>query len=145
MIDSRLDSQNLKEFLVAPLHIYHVEAGKKYRFRLINSGFNVCPFQFQIESHNFSVIATELSYVEPLIADTLQFLSGERFDIVLNANQEPRDYWIRVREMEPCWKNIEVFAILRYHKGPVRSQRTSEFTRRTMPTFEEVYETRVVS
>lgn len=33
---------------MAPLSVFHVEKGKRYRFRLINSASNVCPFLFQV-------------------------------------------------------------------------------------------------
>lgn len=55
-----------------------------------------------------------------MTADTLYFISGERYDFVVNANQnEVRDYWIRIRALPPCTKEIEEFALLRYHDGPV--------------------------
>lgn len=33
---------------MAPLSVFHVQKGKRYRFRLINSASNVCPFLFQV-------------------------------------------------------------------------------------------------
>lgn len=111
----------------------------KYRFRIINSAFNVCPFQLQIEKHKFKIIATELSELKPLSADTLHFLSGERYDIVIEANLPARDYWIRIRELSPCWKNIEGFAILRYHNESVRKGVNVEFNDREIPYFEDEY------
>lgn len=86
----------------------------KYRFRFINSGFNVCPFLLQIEDHNMTIIATEISYVEPFTIDALYSSTGERFDFVVNASKTPRDYWIRAQTMFPCRTVIEGFAVLRY-------------------------------
>lgn len=123
----------------APWTVFHVQVGMKYRFRIVNSAFNVCPFQLQIEDHNFTIIATELSNIEPLSVDTLHFLSGERFDIVIDANRRPGDYWIRVRELMPCWKNIEGFAILRYHNNSSTSEKRVEFNDRVIPAFSEEY------
>lgn len=111
----------------------------RYRFRVINSAFNVCPFQLQIERHNFTIIATELSDIKPISADTLHFLSGERFDIVINANRHSGDYWIRVRELSPCWKDIEGFAILRYHNDVILNKSRAEFNNRTIPLFDDTY------
>lgn len=74
--------------------------------------------------------------------DTLHFLSGERFDIVVSATQEPRDYWIRIRELHPCWKNIEGFAILRYRNAHETEGRESiAFSDRQIPTFYDSYPT----
>lgn len=91
-----------------------MKPGKRYRFRLINSGFNVCPFLLQIEKHDMKIIATELSYVEPFTIDALFTQTGERFDFVVHANNTVGDYWVRVKTMEPCRKATEGFAILRY-------------------------------
>lgn len=113
----------------------------KYRFRIINSAFNVCPFQFQIEDHEFKIVATELSDIEPLSADTLRFLSGERYDIVIDASHPPKDYWIRIRELSPCYKNIEGFAILRYHNKTIDRGESVVFNDREIPSFDVEYPT----
>lgn len=84
-------------------------------------------------------MGTELSYIEPIEADTLHFLSGERFDIVIDASRPPGDYWIRVRELPPCWKEIEGFAILRYHEGDVGGMSSVEFNDRPIPAFKDEY------
>lgn len=129
-----------------PISVFYVQKGKRYRFRLINGATNVCPYQFQIEKHNFTVIATELSYIQPIVADTLHYLSGERFDIVIEANQPAGDYWIRIRETDPCWKNIEAFAILRYQDKMVSaSQSKILFTKIDPPTWEQEYPKTTVS
>lgn len=129
------------QYSKTPITIFYVEHGKRYRFRLINGATNVCPYQFQIENHNFTIIATELSHVKPFNANTLHYLSGERYDIVIDANQTVvRDYWIRIREIEPCWKKIEAFAILRYQTSKVKQlQPKIEFSDIIPPTWDEEY------
>jgi FtsP/CotA-like multicopper oxidase with cupredoxin domain len=106
---------------------------------LINSAFNVCPFQLQIEDHNFTVVATELSFIESVQADTLNFLSGERFDIVVNANRRSKDYLIRIRQLAPCWKTIDGFAILRYQNDVVDNHNRVTFDDFKFPTYEDEY------
>lgn len=61
-----------------------------------------------------TIIASEISYVHPIIIDSFYSLPGERFDFVVNADQRPKDYWIRVQTMYPCREIVESFAILRY-------------------------------
>lgn len=68
----------------------------------------------QIEDHNMTIIASEISYVQPFTIDSLFSVNGERFDFVLAADKPPKDYWIRVKTMLPCRTQIETFAILRY-------------------------------
>lgn len=94
--------------------VFNVEANKRYRFRFINSGFNVCPFLLQFEQHDMKIIATELSYVEPFSIDALFSQTGERFDFVIETNNTEGDYWVRVKTMAPCRIVTEGFAVLRY-------------------------------
>lgn len=71
----------------------------------------------------------------------MYFISGERYDFVVNANQnESRDYWIRIRALPPCTKEIEEFALLRYHDGPVdKSLRNFNFNDRKPPGWLETF------
>lgn len=79
---------------------------------MINAASNVCPFMFQIENHEFTVIASDGASLKPITADTLYFISGERYDVVVHANnEEVRDYWVRIRALPPCTKEIEELAI----------------------------------
>ncbi|CRL01606.1 CLUMA_CG014215, isoform A [Clunio marinus] len=103
-----------ESYTFAPWPLFNVDANKRYRFRFINSGFNVCPFMLQIESHEMIIIASEVSNVHPMTIDSLYSLPGERFDFVVNADQPPRDYWIRVQTLNPCRTVVETFGILRY-------------------------------
>lgn len=117
-------------YAFAALTIFNVDPGKRYRFRFINAGFNVCPFLLQIEGHNMTIIATEISDVKPFLIDSLYSINGERFDFVLNATSAPRDYWMRVKTMLPCRTITEGFAILRYgqeHKIDVTSKTRVDF------------------
>lgn len=45
--------------------------------------------------------------------------AGERYDFILNANQDISSYWIRLHGLMDCWFN-QVFqgAILRYDGAP---------------------------
>lgn len=101
-------------YAFSALTVYNVDYGKRYRFRFINAGFNVCPLLLQIEGHDMTIIATEISYVRPFVIDSLYSINGERFDFVVNATNKPGDYWLRVKTMLPCRTTIEAFAILRY-------------------------------
>lgn len=95
---------------------------------MINAASNVCPFQLQIEDHEFSVIASDGASFDPVVTDTLFFISGERYDIVVNAYKEDvRDYWIRIRALPPCTKEIEEFAVLRYQRLPVEAEKEIKF------------------
>ncbi|KAH8671702.1 laccase-1 [Xylariales sp. PMI_506] len=70
------------------------EEGLAYRVRLINVATDGI-FDFHIDGHNFTVIATDLVPVEPFTVDHLQIHIGQRYDIIIQANAAPGDYWIR--------------------------------------------------
>lgn len=61
-----------------------------------------------------TIIASEISYVHPFTIDALQSLPGERFDFVLNADKPGKDYWMRIKTIDPCRSPVEAFAVLRY-------------------------------
>uniref|UniRef100_A0A8W7K8J2 Multicopper oxidase n=2 Tax=Anopheles albimanus TaxID=7167 RepID=A0A8W7K8J2_ANOAL len=99
----------------APLTVFRVKKGFRYRFRLISSGSQFCPFQLQIEQHRMQLISTDGGAVQPRMIDTLISTSGERYDFVLAANQKPGNYWVRVRAIGFCnVERREEFAILSY-------------------------------
>lgn len=88
-----------------------------------------------------TIIATEVSYVKPMLIDSLYSVNGERFDFVLAADKEPKDYWIRVKTLLPCRTQIEAFAILRYGEDHLMAGDTCvTFTEQKPPRLqEEVY------
>lgn len=62
---------------ITPYEVFKVAAGKRYRFRLINAFATVCPAQFNIQSHQLKIIATDGIAVQPVIVDTIISFSGE--------------------------------------------------------------------
>ncbi|KAI1269263.1 laccase-1 [Xylariaceae sp. FL1019] len=70
------------------------EQGKSYRIRLINVAVDGA-FDFHIDGHEFTIIATDLVPVEPFTVDHVQVGIGQRYDIIVEANADPGDYWIR--------------------------------------------------
>lgn len=80
--------------------------------------------------------------MKPFEIGSLYFLSGERYDFVIDTNRQGpvRDYWIRFRQLNPCRQKLEGFAILRYYREAQKNiQRVVEFNRRVPPTFEQEY------
>uniref|UniRef100_A0A336LRE1 CSON012189 protein n=1 Tax=Culicoides sonorensis TaxID=179676 RepID=A0A336LRE1_CULSO len=106
------NESNPTQYVNSPIEVYKVVAGSRYRFRFINSASHVCPVQIQIQNHNLTVISTDSFDVRPEEVNTLITTSGERYDFIVNANQAPGNYCIRVRLLGIC--NHEQFAILAY-------------------------------
>uniref|UniRef100_A0A182JBL4 Uncharacterized protein n=1 Tax=Anopheles atroparvus TaxID=41427 RepID=A0A182JBL4_ANOAO len=136
----------------APLTVYQVEYGKRYRFRLISSGSQYCPFQLQIQNHSMLIISTDGGTVQPEhTVDTLVSISGERFDFVLTANQLPGNYWVRVRAIGFCDQmRVEDFAVLAYVANETTAEpgltvaQTLAFPNDLPPAFDEPYPLGVV-
>ncbi|PFH47108.1 multicopper oxidase [Amanita thiersii Skay4041] len=76
-----------------PWSVVNVVAGKRYRMRLINeSARNV--FTISIDNHHLTVIEADGVATEPLTVDVLQMLAGQRYSVVLTADQPVANYWI---------------------------------------------------
>ena len=70
------------------------QPGKKYLIRLINSAID-SQFQFSIDGHKLKVIANDFVPIEPYVADSVKVNVGQRYDVIVEANASPGDYWLR--------------------------------------------------
>ncbi len=82
------------------LHVFEVEQGNTYRFRLIGAQ-TLFAYIFSISGHKLKVIATDGNFVEPREVDYIVVHTGERWDFLLVANQNSQsNYWIRATTFE---------------------------------------------
>ncbi|XP_044007191.1 laccase-5-like isoform X2 [Aphidius gifuensis] len=103
------------EFTETPLSVINVKPGKRYRFRMINGASFGCPLTFTIQNHNLTVIATDGESVKPIVVNSITSYSAERFDFIINANQQSGSYWIQARLIGPCTaREVMQLGILRY-------------------------------
>ncbi|XP_025836116.1 laccase-like isoform X3 [Agrilus planipennis] len=94
-----------------------VEKNYRYRFRVTNSGFLNCPIEMSIDNHTLTVISSDGKDIEPVEVDSLVLYAGERFDFVLNANQEIDLYWMRFSGLMDCdarFTSVFQGAVLQY-------------------------------
>ncbi|KAF8493485.1 laccase [Russula emetica] len=77
-----------------PLAIVNVKQGKRYRFRLLSISCDP-NFTFSIDGHQMTVIEAEGTNVQPLVVDSIQIFVGQRYSVVVDANQPVNNYWIR--------------------------------------------------
>lgn len=92
------------------------EAGKKYRFRVVNAGTD-SHFQFSVDNHNLTVIANDLVPIVPFTTDALSVSIGQRYDVIVEANQASGDYWLRGQWVTACGTNGNpdgITGIIRY-------------------------------
>ncbi|KAH9484506.1 Laccase [Psilocybe cubensis] len=103
----------------AALSVVNVEYGKRYRLRLISI---TCDGSYTIfiDKHPFTVIEADGQSVVPVRAiDALTIFAGQRYSVVIVANQPIGNYWIRAQR-GVVQGNVDPFegglnsAILRY-------------------------------
>ncbi|KAF2027242.1 extracellular dihydrogeodin oxidase/laccase [Setomelanomma holmii] len=93
-----------------------IEAGKKYKLRFINSAIDTY-FKLSLDGHTMTVVAMDFVPVEPFEVDVLDFTMGQRYDVIIEANQSPDNYWFRAIPQSACSNNLnsnDVRAIVRY-------------------------------
>ncbi|KAJ6485209.1 Cu-oxidase-domain-containing protein [Mycena vulgaris] len=78
-----------------PWAVVNVVKGKRYRLRLINeSARNVVTFN--VEGHSLKIIEVEGTNVVPHTVSALDMLAGQRYSVVLTADQPIANYWMNV-------------------------------------------------
>ncbi|KIJ36674.1 multicopper oxidase [Sphaerobolus stellatus SS14] len=112
-----------------PWAVINVAQGLRYRLRVINvSGF--AQFRFSIDSHRMTIIEADGIPHEPLTVDAFDIYAGQRYSVVINANQPINNYWIRAPlevQGESDNKNLDadnIFAILRYANASISDPTT---------------------
>ena len=66
--------------------------GKKYRLRLINASTDN-NIRVSLDNHPFLVINSDLVPIKPYVTNWVLLAVGQRYDVVITANQTVGDYW----------------------------------------------------
>ncbi|KAL8418990.1 hypothetical protein RB594_002267 [Gaeumannomyces avenae] len=69
--------------------------GKKHRLRIINTSVDN-GFTVSLVGHSFTVISTDLVPTRPVVKTQLFLGVGQRYDVVIEANQPVANYWFNV-------------------------------------------------
>ncbi|OAA53169.1 Multicopper oxidase, type 3 [Cordyceps fumosorosea ARSEF 2679] len=82
------------------------EAGKSYRFGLINGALDT-HFKFTIDNHTMTVIAADFVPIVPYQTTVLDIAIGQRYDIVVTADQQSvaDNFWMRALVQTTCSNN----------------------------------------
>ncbi|KAI8632817.1 multicopper oxidase [Xylariaceae sp. FL1651] len=97
-------------------------SGTSYRMRLVNGAVD-SHFKFSIDNHTMMVIASDLVPIEPYNATVLNIGMGQRYDIVVTADQASvaDDFWIRAIPQAACSENDnsdDIKGIVTYADSP---------------------------
>ncbi|KAH9038744.1 laccase [Lactarius pseudohatsudake] len=78
-----------------PLAVVNVVRGTRLnRLRLVSISCDPA-FTFSIDGHQLTIIEVDGVNHQPLLVDSLQIFAGQRYSVVLNANQPIGNYWLR--------------------------------------------------
>jgi FtsP/CotA-like multicopper oxidase with cupredoxin domain len=69
-------------------------AGKKHKLRLVNTGVNQY-IHVSLDNHPFTVVAADFVPIKPYTTNSLVLSVGQRYDVIINANQPAGNYWFR--------------------------------------------------
>ncbi|KAI4761530.1 putative multicopper oxidase, type 1 [Aureobasidium sp. EXF-3400] len=76
--------------------------GKKHRLRLINTSVDT-HMMVKLDDHPFTVIAADFIPVNPVLpGEWLLVAIGQRYDVVIEANQTSGNYWFRAEAANAC-------------------------------------------
>ncbi|KAF5376207.1 hypothetical protein D9615_008487 [Tricholomella constricta] len=109
------------------LAVINVIKGKRYRFRIIAMSCDP-NFTFSIDKHTMKVIEADGENTVPLEVDSLQIFAGQRYSVVMVADQPVGNYWIRADPDArgfPGFDNGRNSAILRYSGAPTADPATT--------------------
>ncbi|KAK4145141.1 laccase [Dichotomopilus funicola] len=69
--------------------------GKRHRLRIINTSTEN-HFQVSLVDHKFTIIASDLVPVQAQTVDSLFLAVGQRYDVTIDGNAAPGNYWFNV-------------------------------------------------
>ncbi|EXJ89106.1 hypothetical protein A1O3_02170 [Capronia epimyces CBS 606.96] len=106
--------------------------GKKYRLRLINTSTND-NFKVGLDSHTFTVITADFVPIVPYTTQWLFLGIGQRYDVIISANQPVGSYWFHVVPQAGCSSNQNPNALAIFSYASDNSTTPSNATRSNAP------------
>ncbi|KAF2687655.1 multicopper oxidase [Lentithecium fluviatile CBS 122367] len=78
-----------------------LKPGKTHRLRLVNTALDVA-LRVSLDGHPFTVIANDFVPVVPYTTPYLLIGIGQRYDVIIKANQTAGNYWFRAEAENAC-------------------------------------------
>ena len=97
------------------LSVINVQQGSRYRFRVVSTSCDA-PFNFTIDGHRMTIIEADGTEVHPVEVDSIPIYAGQRYSVVVTADQPVGNYWIRYLTNLPnaTFDGGQNMAVLRY-------------------------------
>ncbi|KAI1313888.1 hypothetical protein EDD11_002423 [Mortierella claussenii] len=81
--------------------VIHFVPTRRYRLRIINTAA-ATPFLFSIDNHTLQVIEADGTDLNPIMVDSLPINTGQRYSVIVTANQDVSNYWMRAEMGMAC-------------------------------------------
>lgn len=78
-----------------------ISKGKKYRLRIINTSVDNS-LRVTLDGHQLQVITADFVPIKPYNANWILVGIGQRYDVIINANQPAGNYWFRAVVENAC-------------------------------------------
>eukprot|EP01025_Chloroclados_australasicus_P028233 TRINITY_DN279_c0_g1_i1.p1 TRINITY_DN279_c0_g1~~TRINITY_DN279_c0_g1_i1.p1 ORF type:complete len:599 (+),score=58.06 TRINITY_DN279_c0_g1_i1:26-1798(+) len=106
---------------MAAFETFTVEPGKTYMLRIIGAT-SLSYSNVWIEGHNMTVVRADGQLLEPFEVDSIDVNTGDRYDVIIQANQPSGHYFIQV---ETRFRNlVKGWALLSYSDAPANTRPT---------------------
>lgn len=118
--------------ILGQYHRNTLTKGKKYRLRLINTSTND-NFKVGLDGHDFTVITADFVPLRPFTTKWLFIGVGERYDVIVNANQPVDSYWFHAVPQSGCSCNQNPNAVSIFSYVGAANNMPSNATRDNAP------------
>ncbi|KAF2396900.1 hypothetical protein EJ06DRAFT_177362 [Trichodelitschia bisporula] len=80
--------------------------GESHLLRIVNAAIQ-STFKFMIDEHTMTVIAVDFVPIEPYETQVLNVNIGQRYDVIVNADQLVGTYWMRADNQDTCGETAQ--------------------------------------
>ncbi|KAF7892145.1 hypothetical protein EAF00_008447 [Botryotinia globosa] len=80
--------------------VWGLVPGAEYRLQIINTSVDN-HFQVTLDSHSFQVVQTDFVPIQSYTTNTIFIAIGQRYDVIITADQTPSNYWFRAIVPKP--------------------------------------------
>jgi FtsP/CotA-like multicopper oxidase with cupredoxin domain len=84
--------------------------GKKHLLRFINSAIQ-STYKLYLDGHTFTVISADFVPIVPYTTNVLNINIGQRYNVIVEANQTPGSYFLRADNQNACAGTVQALDI----------------------------------
>ena len=115
-------------------------AGKKYLLRIINTSVDN-QIRVSLDNHLLQIVTTDFVPVKPQYNQTILLAVGQRYDVIVTANQTAGNYWFRAAVATDCQSannaaNGQSLAIFNYDSVAVGNPSSTAYATPSTGCFE---------